>query len=277
MRKLKYSSVVALTLIFVFCTFNLALAEEEKKDSPKEEIKKVVYLTFDDGPTKNTLEILKVLKEEDVKGTFFVIGELAEQNSDILKQIEAEGHEVCVHTYNHKKCIYSSKKEYLDDYNKAFKAITEVLGHEPSRFMRMPGGSSTKASDKGTLRAIRNELYDEGLYYVDWNISIEDALSTNVPVEKLLATFRKELKKTFIDPNTAIVLMHDGASNCTTPKALPSIIKYFKENGYEFKNFGDISEEELEHLLDQRQVNKYNQPKQTDAKKSESNVSTDIN
>lgn len=277
MKKLKYFSIVALIIIFVFCTFNLAFAEEKKKDNSKEELKKVVYLTFDDGPTKNTLEILKILKEENVKATFFVIGELAEQNSDILKQVQEEGHEICIHTYNHKKCIYSSKDEYLSDYNKALKAITDVIGHEPSKFMRMPGGSSTTIGDKGTLRAIRNELCDEGLYYVDWNISIEDALSTNVPVEKLLATFKRELKKSFIDPNTAIVLMHDGSSNCTTPKALPSIIKYFKENGYEFKNFGEISEEELTHLLNQKQVNKYNQPRQTDVQKSESNESMNSN
>ena len=275
MKKLKYSSMVVLILIFVFCTFNLALAEDEKKADSKEDVKKVVYLTFDDGPTNNTIEILKVLEKENVKATFFVIGELVEQNPDILKQVQEQGHEICVHTYNHKKCIYSSKDEYLSDYNKAFKAITDVIGHEPSKFMRMPGGSSTTVADKGTIRAIRNELCDEGLYYVDWNISIEDALSTNVPVKKLLATFQKELKKTYIDPNTAIVLMHDGSSNCTTPKALPSIIKYFKENGYEFKNFGDISEEELNHLLKQRQVNKYNQQKQTDDHKPKSNVSKD--
>ncbi|WP_346879980.1 polysaccharide deacetylase family protein [Clostridium sp. UBA3061] len=265
MKKLKYSSVVVLILICIFCTFNLALAEDNSKCTDKEYLKKIVYLTFDDGPTNNTLKILKILEEENVKATFFVIGELAKENSDILKQVEEQGHEICIHTYNHKNCIYSSKEEYLEDYNKANKAITDVLGHEPSKFMRMPGGSSTTIGDKGTVRAIRNELCDEGLYYVDWNISIEDALSTNVPVEKLLSTFKKELKKTFIDPNTAIVLMHDGASNSTTPKALPSIIKYFKDNDYEFKNFGDISEEELSHLLNQRQINKYNQPKQTDA------------
>ena len=275
MKKLKYSSMVALILIFAFCTFNLALAEDEKKADSKEDVKKVVYLTFDDGPTNNTLEILKVLEKENVKATFFVIGELVEENPDILKQVQEQGHEICVHTYNHKKCIYSSKAEYLADYNKAFKTITDVVGHEPSKFMRMPGGSSTTVADKGTIRAIRNELCDEGLYYVDWNISIEDALSTNVPVKKLLATFRKELKKTYIDPNTAIVLMHDGASNSTTHKALPSIIKYFKDNDYEFKNFGDISEEELTHLLNQRQVNKYNQQNQTGTHKSESNVSKD--
>ncbi|MEG1254485.1 polysaccharide deacetylase family protein [Clostridium sp.] len=275
MRKLRKSLIIVTILIFIFSTSTLVFGDSDSKKeiSKEQDVKKVVYLTFDDGPTKNTLKILKILEEEEIKATFFVIGQLAEQNSDILKQVEEQGHEICVHTYDHKNSNYLSKAEYLEDYNKAFKSITDTLGHEPSKFMRMPGGSSTTVGDKGTVRAIRNELCDEGLYYVDWNISLEDALITNVPVEKLIATFRKELKKTYIDVNTAIVLMHDGNSNSTTPKALPSIIKYFKDNGYEFKNFGDISEEELTKLLNQRQVNKYNQPKQTDAYKSEDNPS----
>ncbi|MEG2656708.1 MAG: polysaccharide deacetylase family protein [Clostridium sp.] len=259
MKKLK--SITIIVIIIMISTYTLVFADDNSDKLSVENKEKVVYLTFDDGPTKNTLEILKVLEAEGIKATFFVIGELAEQNPNILKAVQDKGHEVCVHTYNHKKSNYASKSEYLEDYNKAFKAITNVLGHEPSKFMRMPGGSSTTVGDKTTLREIRNELCEEGLYYVDWNISIEDASTTKVPVEKLLATFRRELKKTYIDPNTAIVLMHDGGSNTTTPKALPIIIKYFKDNNYEFKNFGDISENELNKLLNQRQVNKYNKSK----------------
>lgn len=274
MKKLKGSLIIFVILAYIFSSTTLAFAKDNNEPDSGESVKKVVYLTFDDGPTKVTLEVLKVLKNENVKATFFVIGDLCEQNPDILKQIQEEGHEVCIHTYTHKNSIYRSKVGYLDDYNKAFNAVTEIIGHEPSKFMRMPGGSSTTVPDKGTIRAIRNGLCDEGLYYVDWNISIEDAMSTHIPVEKLLSTFRKELKKSYIDPNTAIVLMHDGNSNSTTPKALPSIINYFKENGYEFKNFGEISEEELNHLLKQRQVNKYNQPKQADASKPDENPSS---
>lgn len=241
--------------------YDLENADDSNNKSDEED-KKVVYLTFDDGPTKNTLKNLEVLKNEGVKATFFVIGELAEQNSDILKQVHDEGHEICIHTYTHKNKIYESKSSYLNDYNKAFEVVTEVLGHEPSKFMRMPGGSSTRVTDKYTLKSIRDELCDEGLYYVDWNVSLEDAIHKNTPVDTLLNTFRKELKKTYIDPNTIIVLMHDGASNSTTPEALPSVIKYFKENGYEFKNFRDITQEEFDKLLSERQINKYNQPKE---------------
>ena len=236
------------------------------KVDEKNQGKKIVFLTFDDGPTKNTLKNLEILKREEVKGTFFVIGELAEQNSEILKQIQEEGHEICIHTYNHKTKNYRSKGAFMDDYHKSYEVIKNILGKEPSKFMRMPGGSSTHSADKYTLKAIRDELCEEGMYYVDWNVSLEDALCTNTPVDKLLANFRRELKKTYIDSNNIIVLMHDGASNSTTPQALPTVIKYFKKNNYEFRTFGDLTEEEFQILLNEKQINKYNGPKQADSK-----------
>lgn len=243
--------------------------EGERKVSISEERKKwennkVVYLTFDDGPTATTLEMLKILKAEDVKATFFVIGELVEQNPEILKAVQEDGHEICIHTYSHESSIYTSKERYLKDYEKAVEAVKNVIDEEPSSFMRMPGGSSTTMGCKSVMKAIRNELNNRGVYYVDWNISLEDAIYPHTPVEKLLSTFRRELKKTYIDPNTAIVLMHDGMSNNTTPKALPSVIKYFKENGYEFKNFGEVSDSDIERLMHQRHINKYSETPQKD-------------
>lgn len=262
--------IISLMLSIFCCGFAFANTEDDdtklsiSSEKKKWENEKVVYLTFDDGPTTNTLEILKILEKENVKATFFVIGELVEQNPEILQAIHEGGHEICIHTYSHENSIYSSKSKYMNDYEKAFNAVTNAIGHEPSKFMRMPGGSSTTKGRKEVLKAIRDELCDEGLYYVDWNISLEDAIYPNIPCEKLLATFRKELKKTYIDPNTAIVLMHDGQSNSTTPKALPTVIKYFKENGYEFKNFGDVTKSDIERLLNQRHINKYNQPKKVE-------------
>lgn len=275
--------IVVLMSLFTFYSFAPAFAvegedvdissnsdnasEETAKDKceEKEEVRKIVFLTFDDGPTKNTLKNLEILKKQGVKATFFIIGELAEENPDILKQVHEDGHEICIHTYNHKSKNYQSKAAFFEDYRKAVQVVKEILGGEPSKFMRMPGGSSTRATDKYTLKAIRDELCQEGIYYVDWNISLEDAIYTDTPVDTLLATFRRELKKTYIDPNNIIVLMHDGGCSSTTPQALPEVIKYFKNNNYEFRNFGDLTEEEFNKLLSQKQINKYNQPKQTEA------------
>lgn len=243
----------------------------ENKSSPR----KIVFLTFDDGPTKNTLKNLEILEREGVKATFFVIGELSEQNPDILKQVQEKGHEICIHTYNHRTKNYKSKGAFMDDYHKAYQVVSEILGREPSKFMRMPGGSSTHSGDKYTVKAIRDELCGEGIYYVDWNVSLEDAIYGNTPVDTLLATFRKELKKTYIDPNNIIVLMHDGASNATTPQALPVVIKYFKQNNYEFKTFGNLTAEEFEILLKERQINKYNTPKKADSTEMKANPTSE--
>lgn len=290
MKKLCSYLIAVLIMLFTFCSFAPAFAvgqgdetagspnaedESEIKSEEKSEVRKVVYLTFDDGPTKNTLKNLEILKREGVKATFFVIGELVEQNQDILLQIHEDGHEICIHTYNHRNKNYQSKAAFLDDYHKALDVVTNALGHEPSKFMRMPGGSSTRVTDKYTLKSIRDELCDEGIYYVDWNVSLEDAIYPNTPVDKLLSTFRKELKKTYIDSNNIIVLMHDGASNSTTPDALPSVIKYFKENNYEFRNFGNLTQEEFEKLLSQKQINKYNQPKQADSSEMKVNPASE--
>lgn len=244
---------------------NVSEETAEDKCENKEEVRKIVFLTFDDGPTKNTLKNLEILKKEGVKATFFIIGELAEENPDILKQVHEDGHEICIHTYNHKSKNYQSTAAFFDDYRKAAQVVKEILGREPSKFMRMPGGSSTRVADKYTLKAIRDELCQEGIYYVDWNVSLEDAIYTDTPVDTLLATFRRELKKTYIDHNNIIVLMHDGGCSSTTPQALPVVIKYFKKNNYEFRNFGDLTEEEFNTLLSEKQINKYNQPKQTEA------------
>ncbi|GEM_PF-336537 len=293
MKNFRSYLIAVLIMLFTFCSFAPVFAvvqgdeeagsstEEEsrnkidEKSEEKSDVRKVVYLTFDDGPTKNTLKNLEILKEEGVTATFFVIGELVEQSPDILLQAHEDGHEICIHTYNHKNKNYQSKAAFLDDYNKAVDAVTNVLGHEPSKFMRMPGGSSTRATDKYTLKSIRDELCDEGIYYVDWNVSLEDAICTNIPVDTLLRTFRKELKKTYIDSNNIIVLMHDGASNSTTPQALPAVIKYFKENNYEFKNFGELTQEEFDKLLSEKQINKYNQPKQADSTEMKANPASE--
>lgn len=284
--------IAVLISIFTMCSFvpvsatadnespnasSETVKEESKGDCGEDKgtVKKIVFLTFDDGPTQNTLKNLEILEKEGVKATFFVVGELAEQNPDILKQAHDAGHEICIHTYNHKNKNYKSKGAFMDDYHKAYEVVKNILGKEPSRFMRMPGGSSTHSGDKYTVKAIRDGLCGEGVYYIDWNVSLEDAIHQNTPVDTLLATFRKELKKTYIDTNNIIVLMHDGASNSTTPQALPSVIKYFKENNYEFKTFGNLTQEEFELLLREKQINKYNRPQQTDSSEMKANPTSE--
>lgn len=102
-----------------------------------------LYLTFDDGPSAVTLDILETLDEKGVKATFFVQGTAlkSDESKEILKQIAAAGHTVGIHTYSHDYTeIYASVDAFLDDFYQVWSIVTEVTGQEPSLF-RFPGGS----------------------------------------------------------------------------------------------------------------------------------------
>lgn len=250
---------IALILTFFLLTISTpAFGLTEGNDSTSNE-KKVVYLTFDDGPCEVTLEVLKVLKEENIKGTFFIIGKMAMESPEILKQVQDEGHGICLHSHSHLDKNYSSKEAYFQDYEKCYVAINDITKEEPSIYMRMPGGSCTRVPNKEILRDIRGELVSRGLYYVDWNVSLEDAIGVNIPVEKLIKNFTMEMNKKNLDKSTLMILMHDGNSNKTTPAALKYVIKALKEQGYEFKALNDISQEDHDRLLEKKIMNRHNE------------------
>lgn len=251
----KYRKLVIIMLsVFVMLNVSYAFAFSDENNNND----KVVYLTFDDGPTNTTLEVLKILKEEDVKGTFFVIGKLAEENKEILESVKKEGHSICVHTYTHNNSNYRCLDSYMRDYTKVEETLKNNLDNKAIKFMRMPGGSSSGIPQKSTLKQIRDNLVKKGLYYVDWNVSIEDAVGVNVAPEKLISNYSKAMNKKTVDKSRVIILMHDGMSNTTTPKALPSIIKSLKEQGYEFKTLDMVDDNELEILIDKKLINRYN-------------------
>ncbi|WP_010292526.1 polysaccharide deacetylase family protein [Clostridium senegalense] len=234
-------SVVIFTSISVFAISD----DSECKDN-----KKIAYLTFDDGPTETTLEVLKILDEENIKATFFVIGKLVEENPNILKEIKEKNHSICAHTYTHNNNNYNSADVYFNDYEKVKNVLNKNLDKKNFEFMRMPGGSSTGIPQKLTLKQIRDGLVNRKLDYVDWNVSIEDAMGINIPVDQLISNYFKAMNSKNIDKSRIIILMHDGASNKTTPKALGTIIKSLKEQGYEFKSLDMIDEKEREILIE---------------------------
>lgn len=234
---------------YVFNNFNTDISGEKGE--------KIAYLTFDDGPTAITKDVLKVLKENQVTGTFFVIGQLLEENPDIAKSIVDEGHSICVHTYTHSENIYKSNISFMKDYSSCAELVKKITKNENLKFMRFPGGSSTIMAKKSTLKNIRSEIVDSGLYYVDWNVSIEDAVGRNRPVEVLLSNFNKEFKRSNEDERI-IVLMHDSKYNKTTISALKNIISLLKSKGYTFKNFNDINDVEIKKLEEKRLINKFN-------------------
>jgi len=240
---------------------NLKLTNLTTEVNAKEEIsdinnEKIAYLTFDDGPTVITKDILKVLKENEVTGTFFVIGQLLEENSDIANEVIKQGHSVCVHTYTHNESIYKTNDAFMKDHKKCADLVKNLTSQEDIKFMRFPGGSSTIMATKSTLRIIRNDIVKSGLYYVDWNVSTEDAMGRNRPVSDLMRNFHKQLKGCK-EKDRIIVLMHDSKYNKTTISALENIILELKSQGYTFKNFKDLDEKEIRILEQRSLINKF--------------------
>ena len=185
---------------------------------------KNAYLTFDDGPSSRTLEILDILKERDIKATFFIVSN--NNNLDILKRIAEEGHTIGIHSHSHNYYgIYKSVEAFLDDFNTCYNKIYEASSVKPEIF-RFPGGS-INAHNMGIYQDIISEMLRRGFIFYDWNASTQDAVTTTTP-EAIV----KNVKDTVKDQENVIILGHDSESKYSTVKALPEIIDYLQEKGY---------------------------------------------
>lgn len=193
--------------------------------------KKIVYLTFDDGPSENTAHVLDVLKKYGAKATFFVTGNYPEYY-DMMKRAYDEGHAVGLHTFTHDYAsIYQSDEAYFEDLQKISDIVESVTGNK-SNLIRFPGGSSNTVSanyNKGIMSRLVNEVQEKGYQYFDWNVSSSDASGNNVPVEKLISS------STGYTEDRLVILFHDGPAKQTSWEALPEIIEYYKDRGYEFR------------------------------------------
>jgi peptidoglycan/xylan/chitin deacetylase (PgdA/CDA1 family) len=194
---------------------------------------KTIYLTFDDGPSKETVELLKILKDNNVKATFFVIGKADETSKSILKQIADEGHTIGVHSYTHiYKEIYESVEAYLKDFNSMSNLIYEATGLKPSIY-RFPGGS-VNSYNEGTYRDIIEEMNRRGFTYYDWNVSSVDTNSNNTA-----KTLYRNVVNQVSNHSRSIVLFHDSSGKRQTVQALDGIIKDLKEQGYTFDSLSN--------------------------------------
>lgn len=199
---------------------------------------KVAYLTFDDGPSKKiTPQVLDILKENDIKATFFVLGTNVGYNPQILKRAYEEGHYIANHGYSHEYSkIYEKKENVLEEYNKTEQLIREAIGVEKysSGLFRFPGGSSG-----GKYADIKSEakklLEDNNVAYLDWNALTSDAVA-GTSKEKLL----ESLKETVKGKDSVVILMHDAGNKKDTLETLPEVISFLREQEYQFKNIYDL-------------------------------------
>lgn len=199
---------------------------------------KRVFLTFDDGPSKSvTPLILDLLKQENIKATFFVLGNRVEQNPEIINRIFEEGHYIANHGYSHVySSIYTSIDSILDEYNKTEQCIKNALNNPDynSRVFRFPGGSVG-----GKYHQIKNDakevLKQNNIAYLDWNALSNDSFGS-VTREDIM----KNITETVGTKNSVVILMHDGSDKILTYETLLEVINYLRNQGYQFKNLYDI-------------------------------------
>lgn len=198
----------------------------KKKADDGEKLK--VYLTFDDGPSTNTQQILDILKQYNVKATFFVIGKTDDLSKEMYKKIVEEGHTLGMHSYSHKySVIYDSMSAFEQDFNQIHDYLKEVTGVD-CEYYRFPGGSSNQVSNSDMREFIRY-LNDRGITYYDWNVSSGDATSQAYTADELIQNVMGDVTKY----KTSVVLMHDSAVKPATVEALPALIEQLQGIGAE--------------------------------------------
>ena len=165
---------------------------------------KTMYLTFDDGPSEeNTIRILEILKERNIKATFFLIGENVQQYPEIAQRIVAEGHTIGIHCNTHDyETIYASADSFIEDFEAAHQTVYEVTGVDVKLF-RFPGGS-VNAYNGAVRDEIIEKMTEKGYIFYDWNASLEDAVNETTP-EELVANG----VGTTLGRNKVIMLAHD--------------------------------------------------------------------
>lgn len=201
-----------------------------------------VYLTFDDGPSQNTDDILDILKEYDVKATFFVIGKEDEYSKEIYRRIVDEGHSLGLHSYTHNySIIYDSVEAFANDISRLIDHLYDITGVKTTMF-RFPGGSSNLVSDLPMEEFIAY-LNEEKITYYDWNVSGGDATTQEVSVDTVFHNVITDVSKF----HKSIVLMHDADDKTNTVKALPKIIEELIEMGADIEKI-DSKVTPIQHI-----------------------------
>ena len=186
---------------------------------------KVIYLTFDDGPSAYTSQLLEILKKYDIKATFFVVG----NNQEMMRRIVEEGHSIAIHSVTHNyREIYASPDAYFADLRQMQQNILDATGVKTT-LVRFPGGSSNTVScfNEGVMTELTQAVQDQGFQYFDWNVDSNDAGGA-----KNRQTVYANVIRGVLRQDVSVVLQHD--TQHFSVEAVEDIIKWGLENGYTF-------------------------------------------
>ena len=199
---------------------------------------KIAYLTFDDGPSMSvTPKVLDILKSENIKASFFVIGKSVEAHPEIVKRAYDEGHYIANHSYSHNNSsLYKNSESFINEIQKTDLAIGKAIGINDycSSIFRFPNGFMASMYKKEKEKAI-SLLLQIGYAYIDWNCLNNDSMKKYTNQQLL-----NNLKQSCKDKNTLVILMHDTKDVSDSSLVLKESILYLKSQGYVFKNFYDL-------------------------------------
>lgn len=239
--KKKFNSYLSFILILSISLIisNYAFIKENNTDNSLSvssvSKEKIVYLTFDDGPSENTSKILEILNKYEIPATFFVTGPSYKLKNNLLNEIIQEGHSIQIHSYNHiYSQIYNSYDDYLNDFLLCLNWIKEITNTSPYLY-RFPGGSSNTIANKQLIKDIILSLEKKGYKHVDWNVDSLDSKYNKDSKEIINSTIKDIKKNEKKNTYNQIILFHDNQKKVGTIDALPSIIEYCLSNGYIFK------------------------------------------
>jgi len=243
-----FSILLSLLFFYFYTPFSFAItlttnsvideSLQEKIATLAQKKEKVAYLTFDDGPTlKATGKILDILKSEDVKATFFVVGKHVKEHPELVKRAYEEGHYIANHGYHHdNKKLYKSNNDFISEIKNTDIEIGKAIGIENycSHVFRFPNGYMSP-NYKSKKKEARKLLSAMNYTYIDWNCLNNDSVKKYSQTQLL-----NNLKKSSKNKGTLIILMHDTSDVNDTPSILKDSIDYLKSQGYAFKNFYDL-------------------------------------
>lgn len=177
-----------------------------------------VYLTFNCVPSDNTRQLLDVLDSYQLKATFFVSGEVSEENQDILKRIVEDGHTLGMHSFsNQYSKLYASTEAFEEDYKQISDYLYDLTGVR-SMIYRFPGGSGNEISNLDMVEFVRI-LNDNHITYFDWNVSGGDAVS-DYSADDVVNNVTEGVAKY----KTSVVLLHDDLDKSSTVEAIGPLI-----------------------------------------------------
>lgn|GEM_PF-717766 len=204
------------------------LAMRQRKFQP--ENGKVAYLTFDDGPYPSTTpKILDILAKEDVRATFFTIGQQVELYPDLLKAVYEQDHGIGNHTYSHNMAeVYKGPKNFLDDVRKAEEIVYQTIGIRP-QIVRAPGGTVGHFNIN-----YFNTIDAAGYLMEDWNVDPGDTNARLFSEDQLIRNVEEQIQ----GKTRVVILLHDLVGKNATIDALPEIIELLKKQGFSFGVLG---------------------------------------